>query len=192
MNDKRSGWFIALIFLLIAGCATPAEVKQLSVKQAEYFDAAIEAVALQSKALITASEKLADIAKREIDQRAGENETLYVELLTKQPDEDNIQQALSEMSVTVEKASIQKAKLEDDLAQIKAKSEELKQYLIKMKEVHKALDAYVQSEKAGEKVVKDVLAQPSVNALLSTTGNLIPKVQDGIDELNGLLNQIGE
>ncbi len=96
------------------------------------------------------------------------------------------------MSVTIEKASTQKAKLEGDLAQIKAKSEELKQYLIKMKDVHKALDAYVQSEKAGEKVVKDVLAQPSVNALLSTTGDLIPKVQDGIDELNGLLNQIGE
>lgn len=191
MNKKRSVLFVALIFV-IAGCATPAEVKQLSVKQAEYFDAAIEAVALQSEALITASEKLADIAKQKIDQHAGENETLYVELLTDQPTEGNIQQALSEMSTTVEKVSSQKARLDGDLAQIKAKSEELKQYLIKMKEVHKALDAYIHSEKAGEKVVNDVLAQPSVNALLSTTNDLIPKVQSGIDELNGLLNQVGE
>ena len=37
-----------LAVLLLVGCATPPQVKQLSVKQNEYFDAAIAAVSLQS------------------------------------------------------------------------------------------------------------------------------------------------
>jgi len=39
--------YLGLVLILLYGCLTPPEVKQLSVKQAEHFDSAIHAVSIE-------------------------------------------------------------------------------------------------------------------------------------------------
>jgi len=177
--------------LVLSGCATPPEVKQLSVKQAEYFDIAIQAVSLQSESLILATERLVEGAKGRITAEESANklrlENLMLQGVNDQATASNISQSLSN---TATAAVNSRAKLDQDLSIIKNKIEELNAYLSKMKEVHIALDSYIQSEKAGELVLQDILNQPSVNSLLSTVNELTPKIQNGTTEINTLLRVI--
>lgn len=189
MNSRLLIACTALSIALTA-CATPPEVKQLSLKQMGYFDAAIEAVSLQSEALILAVEKLVSYANANIDSIEKQSWARFETLIQGELSQGTAERALEEVSETTEKALANRAKLDSDLSDIKQKTEELKAYLRKMKEVHQALDAYVQSEKAGERVVNDVLNHPSVSALLETADELIPKVEGGIKEVKALLNNM--
>lgn len=186
-----------ILSLTVTGCATPPQVKQLSLKQMEYFDAAIKAVALQSEALILAAEKLKSQAEEKISANEQKNRSRFekfaTETIPKLPDEEKSEatkKMLSEVAETSKVADVARTKLNNDIKIIKNKTEELQLYLKKMKEVHLALDAYIQSEKAGERVINDVLKHPSVNSLLSTANELIPKVQNGIQEIQTLLKGI--
>ncbi len=187
---------IAIVCCLsISGCATPPEVKQLSLQQMEYFDSAIEAVSLQSEALILATEKIIQQAKAEIEAAENRNrarmEDLAVNVIPTLTDEQKKETAvrmLHEVAETVREAELAKEKLDADLAKIKDKSGELTAYLKKMKEVHIALDAYIQSEKAGEKVVRDMLNQPSVNELLAKANDLLPRIRQGSEDIQALLS----
>lgn len=188
--NARNIFLIITAACLLIGCGTPAQVKQLSVKQAEYFDAAIEAVVVQSEALILASERLAELARKEIDSASEENKKRFVTLVQGEITEETARRALDEVANTTETAAGAKARLDRDVDRIRQKTDELKIYLQKMKEVHMALDAYVQSEKAGERVLNDVLNQPSVSALLDSAGELIPKVQTGLNDITTLLGNL--
>ena len=67
MTEKLpAAWLLFSTALFLAACSTPPQVKGLSLRQLEYFDAAIKAVPLQSEASILAAEKLVSQAKQNI------------------------------------------------------------------------------------------------------------------------------
>jgi hypothetical protein len=179
------------IVLLVSlfGCATPPEVKQLSVKQMEYFDLAILAVAKQSEALIMATEKLVEEAKGRIDSEEKQARSKLTALIQKggldQSQATTLATKISDLSTA---STASKKQLDENLEAIQAKTHELNSYLVKMKEVHIAMDSYVQSKKAGEVVVADVLNQPSVKTMLSQVNDLTPKIKNGLSDLTTLLN----
>lgn len=183
---------ITIIFiLLLSGCATPPEVKQLSIKQMDYFDSAISAVSIQSEALILAAERLASEAKARIDTEEQENRSRLAALIQRGGlDQDQAADLARRIAERSSQAISAKEKLDEDLAAIRAKTNELNAYLEKMKEVHIAIDAYVQSEKAGEAVVNDVLDQPSVKTLLAKVNELTPKIENGLSDLQALMNAL--
>lgn len=177
--------------LLAAGCATPPEAKQLSIKQMDYFDSAISAVSIQSEALIMATERLVAEAKSRIDAEERENRSRLTVLIQRggldQTQSENLAKRISDRSAQAISA---KEKLDSDLSSIREKTEELNLYLRKMKEVHIAIDSYLQSEKAGEAVVNDTLNQPSVKSLLIKVNNLTPRIESGLSNLTTLLNSL--
>ncbi|MBK1887770.1 hypothetical protein [Marinobacter sp. DY40_1A1] len=192
---KNLNSLVFMVILVVSGCATPPEVKQLSLQQMEYFDSAIEAVSAQSEALIMATEVIVKNAKLGIENRERESkasmENLAVNIIPTLTDKKKKEAALkmlSEVEETVKVAEKSRSNLDKDLDKVRNKSDELTQYLRKMKEVHLAIDAYVQSEKAGEKVVSDMLKYPSVNDLVTKANNLIPKIKQGSQDLQSLIS----
>ena len=182
------------VLLVVWGCSTAPEVKQLSLKQIEYFDAAIEAVKLQSEALILVAEKLKEQAEARIANTEQESrdrlQNLASTTIPSLPESERKKTAkkmLQQVAQIREAAVNSRQKLANDLAAIKLKTQELEAYIRKMKEVQVALDAYLQSEKAGEKVLKEVLKHPTVDGLLSTANDLLPKVREGVNEMQILL-----
>ena len=157
----------------------------------EYFNSAISAVSKQSEALIMATEKLVKEAKARIDaeeqlarsrltaliQQGGLNQNQAMTLATK----------ISDLSA---QTLVSKNQLDEDRAVITEKTQELSAYLIKMKEVHIAIDSYVQSEKAGEAVVTDILNQSSVKTMLAQVNDLTPKIKSGLSDLTTLLDAL--
>lgn len=182
--------FISLVlFLFLAGCATPPEVKQLSINQMKYFDSVILAVSKQSEALIMSTEKLVDEAKARIDTTEQESMSRLTALIQKGGlDEKQSTTVVSQISSLSAQAVASKKQLDDNLAAIKSKTNELNTYLKKMKNVQVAIDSYIQSEKAGEKVVNDVLNQPSVKSMLDQVNDLTPKIENGLSQLTVLLS----
>jgi hypothetical protein len=196
MRERLTVVGLVLWSLAAAGCETPAQVKQLSLKQMEYFDFAIEAVSLQSEALILATEKLVSQAQQRIEATQNTNQERFAkfaaETLPSLPDDQKTKKAqemLQNVADVAKETETARAQLDQDLTVIKSKSEELQAYLAKMKEVHQALDAYIQSEKAGEQVVRDMLHYPSVRALVASADDLIPKVHSGIETIQTLLSK---
>jgi hypothetical protein len=180
---------------LCAACGTPPEVKKLSLAQIGYFDQAIEAVKVQSEALIVAAEKIKQQADDRIASREQENMTNLAKLATdtipklNEADRKTTANQMLEkvMQTNVEVANA-RAKLAGDLDAIKTKTQELQAYIEKMKEVQLSLDAYLQSQKAGEQFTQDVLKQPSVNSLLGSANELLPKVTGTVNTLKILLD----
>jgi hypothetical protein len=184
--------------LLLMACATPPEVKQLSTAQIGYFDSAIEAVTLQSETLVLAAQNIADRAEKEIAAREAESvarlKNLVVETIPGQPVErrnsiaDDMFKSLATIST---KAAKSRAKLARDISTIRAKNDELQTYIARMKDVQIALDAYIQSEKAGEKVVQGVLKKSGVDSLLGDVNTLLPKVTGTIGDIRKLIGGLG-
>tara|TARA_B110000211_G_C14050263_1_gene540880 strand:- start:130 stop:693 length:564 start_codon:yes stop_codon:yes gene_type:complete len=180
---------LLVLLLLLTACATPSEVKQLSIKQMEYFDSAIAAVEKQSAALIMATEKLVIEAKARIDAEEQLAKSRLTTLIQQGGlDQSQATTVATQISDLSSQTTASKNQLDDNLAAISAKTLELNAYLVKMKEVHIAIDSYVQSEKAGEKVVHDVLNQPSVKTMLAQVNELTPKIENGLSDLTTLLN----
>jgi DNA repair exonuclease SbcCD ATPase subunit len=179
------------IIIFLVGCATPPEVKQLSVKQNQYFDVAIAAVALQSQALVLATDKLVAQAKSRIDALEQQSSKELEDLMkTGAQSESDAKQISQRIAKTASEAEQSRAKLDRDLESIKNKTLELGLFLEKMKEINITLDAYVQSKKAGEAIVKDIMKHPTVNALLEDVNNLTPKIQSSLNDVNSLLSGI--
>jgi uncharacterized protein YcfL len=81
MTEKLpAAWLLFLTALILAACSTPPQVKALSLRQLEYFDAAIEAVPLQSEASILAAKKLVSPAKLNIASIEQANRERYEKL----------------------------------------------------------------------------------------------------------------
>lgn len=185
---------VGAMLIALSACATPPEVKQLSTAQIQYFETAITAVATQSEALVLASTKIQKQAEERIASREADSKAQLVTLLSDSNKGDSTaeRKALAEKVLKASASSTQsaaaaRAKLQQDLDAIKAKSEELGQYISTMKDVQIALDAYIQSEKAGEKIVTSVLEQPSVSHLITKVQKTIPRVTGAANDLKILL-----
>lgn len=183
------------MLIALSACATPPEVKQLSTAQIQYFNTAIEAVATQSEALILASTKIQKQAEERIAKREADSKAQLVGLLSKNSASNNAnerktlaEKVLKASESSAKSAAAARAKLQQDLDAIKSKSAELGQYISTMKDVQIALDAYIQSEKAGEKIVSSVLEQPTVSHLLTKVQNTIPRVTGAANDLKTLLS----
>tara|TARA_E500000318_G_scaffold65462_2_gene60481 strand:- start:8544 stop:9119 length:576 start_codon:yes stop_codon:yes gene_type:complete len=183
------------MLIALSACATPPEVKQLSTAQIQYFDTAIQAVATQSEALILASTKIQEQAEERIAKREADSKAQLVTLLSNNNKGDSeaerktlAEKVLKASESSAKSASAARAKLQQDLDAIKAKSDELGQYISTMKDVQIALDAYIQSEKAGEKIVNSVLQQPSVSHLIAKVQKTIPHVTGAANDLKVLLS----
>lgn len=181
--------------IALSACATPPEVKQLSTAQIQYFETAIKAVATQSEALVLASTKIQKQAEERIAAREADSNAQLVKLLSdnstgsSEADRKTLaEKVLKASESSTKSAAAARAKLRQDLDAIKAKSEELGQYIATMKDVQIALDAYIQSEKAGEKIVNSVLDQPSVSHLLAKVQQTIPRVTGAANDLKALLS----
>lgn len=182
----------------LSACATPPEVKQLSTAQIQYFDTAIKAFSIQSEALLLASGKIQKQAEERIARREADSKAQLVTLLSDSNKGDSAadrktlaEKVLKASASSTQSAAAARAKLQQDLDAIKAKSEELGQYISTMKDVQIALDAYIESEKAGEKIVTSVLEQPSVSHLITKVQKTIPKVTGAASDLNVLLAGLG-
>jgi hypothetical protein len=185
---------LVLLCGLLAGCATPPEVKQLSTAQIGYFDAAIKAVQVQADTLVAAAEKIAAMAEARIARIEKDNldrlkkvavETIpSTEAAKRGSIADKIFQSVTQTSNT---SATAKAKLAADVAAIKAKTQDLASYIARMKDVQIALDAYLQSEKAGEKILQDILNQKDVKSLLGTVNGLLPKVTSATNDIQRLI-----
>lgn len=157
----------------------------------EYFDSAISAVSRQSDALIMATEKLVGEAKARIDAEEQQAKSSLIALIQAGGLDQSQAETLADQITNLSVQSIaSKRQLDADLAAIKEITREINAYLTKMKEIHIAMDSYVQSEKAGEAVIADVLNQPSVNTLLAQINDLTPRLQNGLSDLSTLLDGI--
>jgi hypothetical protein len=194
MMRMTSRLLVSAIALLIVGCGTPVAVKQLSVAQVGYFETAIEAVKLQSQALIFAAELIKAQAEASIDQDVRANRADLERLMKSIPTmsdaqrRSTTQRILEDAEKTNNRANQNRAKLSGNLAAIKAKTLELQGYIVKMKEVQVALDAFLHSEQAGERVLQSVLNQPSAQSLLDNVDSLVPKVTSTINDVKDLIS----
>lgn len=180
-----------IFFVILFGCATPAEIQHLSEQQVKYFDVAINSVVKQSEALIIAAEKLVEKSDERIKELEAENRKLFEEMILDTiTDPQQAKAIIQEIVETVQSVEEAKTKHNADVEKIKQKTAEIGEYLAKMKEVQVALNAYIQSEKMGEAVVNDILKLPSVNFLLNTVDELTPKIQDGLTEIKTLITGI--
>lgn len=195
---KRNYAALCLVFGLLMGCGTPPEVKQLSAAQIEYFNIAIEAVKLQSDTLIAAAGQIEKMAAERLDQLEQDQlagfKKLTVETIPGKAEGDRgpiADRMFAKFSEIAAKKAESKANLAEKMAAIRAKTDELNQYIGKMKEVQIALDAYLQSEQAGERILNDVLQQPTVQGLLGSIRNLIPKVRSTTSSIEALIGGLG-
>ncbi len=185
---------IIVIPLLSMACAAPVAVKQLSVAQIGYFDAAISAVEIQSEALVSAAEQIKKQAEEGIEQDVKDVRKISQDLLALLPSlpvekrQDTADKALEKVEEASRKAMQSRERLNDDIEAIKAKTQELQDYIAKMKEVQVALDAYLQSEQAGEQVTQGLLKQPSVQNLIGSVSNLTPTLVSGLRDVQGLIS----
>ena len=142
-----------IVVLSLTACTVPVAIKQLSVAQMGYFDTAVQAVRLQSEALLVAAERIKSDAEKRIEKRAEEtrarNEKLAIEVVPTLPEakrKDTVKRIFDDAEKTNRTAAEANAKLNHDFEAIKSKTQELETYIVKMKEVYAALDAYLQSQ----------------------------------------------
>lgn len=182
-----------LMIVLLTSCTSSSnspKVKQLSVKQIEYFDSAIEITALQSEALILATEKLIIQAKNRVDlseeiKRVSAEKTMQKSLSGK-----DAREVAAKLSRVTMEAVENRRKLDENLEKITRKTRELNTYLQKMKEIQVAMDAYIVSEKSGEAVVEN--SYYTIENMIRTVNDMTPKIKGEIEEISVLLDEIGE
>jgi len=181
------------LFLLTA-CATPPQVKELSTAQIAYFNTAIEAVRAQSDALILAAERIKRDAEARIRARTVASRTDIRDALSspgqRSPDPTVVDDLLKGLESAKENEAKNIARLQATLDEIRAKIGELNLYIARMKDVQVALDAYIQSENAGESVVQNILKHPNVANLLQSVSSTLPKLSDTADTLKRLLGEL--
>jgi peptidoglycan hydrolase-like protein with peptidoglycan-binding domain len=186
---------LALVFpSLLLSCTAPPAVKQLSLAQIDYFDTAIQAVTLQSDALLIAAENIHQRAEKQINesvenirsrQRTFLTETLPT--LDETQRRSEAEKRLNQLDEANRAAAESREKLSNDLEKIKAKTEELRTYIAKMKDVQVALNAYLESEEVGIQVTRGTLGYPTIENLLSSVNNLIPKMTGAMNEVKALI-----
>lgn len=186
MNILRRGHLV-LVILLVVGC-TPLQVRQLSIKQNEYFNLAINAVAEQSEVLMLVSEALINEVKEKISQEKKATQKVLLEKIkTNTLSAQVVERTVDTIISTAVDAEWSVNRLDRKLENIKAHIKDLELLLKKMKQAHMTLDSYIQSEKAGEIFLKNIIKQPTVSAFLDDINELTPDINKSTSELNSLL-----
>jgi hypothetical protein len=199
--SRRWGWRRAALAIalpaLLGACGTPQEVKDLSAAQIAYFDAAVQAVRIESEALVFAATKIKEDAERRIEatrtSTLGDFENLAAGGFAKVPADrrdETAKKMVSDIAEIEQTAAESKASLAADLEAIRLKTEELTGYIEKMKQVQVVLDVYLQSEKVGESVSSSLLGRDSVQNALGTVNALLPRVADTANELKTLIGNL--
>jgi len=180
--------------LALSACGAAPQVKTLSTAQLGYFDTALESIRIQSEALLVAADRIRSDAEAAIDRREEEEKADFarsvaadIGKLSPADRESLARRYLESASLTLAKGAESRARLERGRADIAAKSAELYAYIAQMQAVQRALDGYIQSEQAGDRVVREVLEQPSVASLLATANALVPRVTTAANELKTLI-----
>ncbi len=182
-----------LIIITLTGCTSSSnspKVKQLSVKQIEYFDSAIEITALQSEALILATEKLIEQAKGRVDLAEEIRKSSAEKAMQKSMSGKDAREVAAKLSRVTMEAVENRRKLDENFEKITRKTRELNTYLQKMKEIQVAMDAYIVSEKSGEAVVENTYY--TIENMIRTVNEMTPKIKREIQEISVLLNEIGD
>jgi hypothetical protein len=191
--------FIVSLTLFISACATPPEVKQLSLKQLDYLDVLTKAVTVQSDGLVSVAEKLKKEAGGKIAcyqqnsiDRLNELVTKTMPLMTREKRIETKQMIFSQAESINNTAELSQKKLATDFQAIKTKTEELQGYITKIKEVQSILNAYVQSEKMGEQLLKTTVGHANISGFLSTINTYIPELQSTTKDLKRLLDVLNQ
>ena len=149
---------------------------------------------MQADTLVAAAEKIAALAEARIAriEQSGLDDLKNLAVKTIPDKAENergpiADEMLRRAAQTSRTSAAARAKLAGDVAAIKAKTEELARYINRMKDVQVALDAYLQSEKAGEKILQDILNQKDVKSLLGTVNDLLPKVTSATNDIQILI-----
>ncbi len=187
--------FILFLAILLSGCTTPLEVKQLSVKQLEYLDVLTTAVTVQSAGLISIVEKLKEEAKEDItiyQKNTVDRLNIIMEktILTMNREKrlETKRKIFSQAESINKTAALSREKLDFDFIAIKDKILELQVYLKKINEIHAILNAYLQSETMGEQLLKTTVGHTSIQGFVGTINTYIPKIKTITDDLKGLIN----
>jgi len=182
-----------LMIIFITGCTSSSnspKVKQLSVKQIEYFDSAIEITSIQSEALILATEKLIVQAKNRVDLSEEIRKVSAEKAMQRTLTGKDAREVAKRLSKATTEAVDNRRKLDENLEKITRKTRELNTYLQKMKEIQVAMDAYIVSEKSGEAVVEN--SYYTIENMIRTVNDMTPKIKKEIEEISVLLNEIEE
>jgi len=186
--------FILSLVILISGC-TPPEIKKLSLNQLEYLEVLTTAVTVQSDGLILVAKKLKQEAtgkiachqKNTVD-RLNELMEKTIPTLDREKRLETKRKIFSQAEAISKTAEDSRKKLSADFIAIKEKTLELQGYLKKIKEVQTILDAYIQSEKMGEQLLKTTVGHTNVDGFLGTINTYIPKIKSATNDLKILLN----
>lgn len=197
MARLKSMLIVLVLSAALPACGTPTEVKTLSTAQIEYFNKIIAAVQLQSKALIIAAETIKQQAEERIEQRATERVKRITNTLAtaipNQPEANRHETALrlveSALAADQNKATV-RADMQIKLDAIKSKTRELGAALEQMKEVQQALDAFLQSEQVGERVMREVLGYSGTQKLLDSANSVMKTVSEKTSDITQLLSQL--
>lgn len=184
-------FFILFISTILVGCATPPEVKLLSQKQIEYFVFAIDAVSKQSEVLTSVAHDIAQDKAKSIDSRFEKIITRSQKMISSgKLSEEQAKQVADDIANATKTAQLSKQNLMADLAEIERINQELVTYISSMKDVQIALDAYLQSEKAGEKILTDTLNHKSVKGLVDSASHMLSSVTTNIGLTESLINSM--
>ncbi|MDQ7090174.1 MAG: hypothetical protein Q9M50_05945 [Methylococcales bacterium] len=192
---KRYKLFILSFIIIISGCATPPEVKQLSLKQLEYLDVLTTAMNVQSEGLISVAESLKEEAGGKIAcyqqnsvNRLNALMTKTIPTMDREKRIETKRKIFAQADILSKTAETAREKLSTDFIAIKEKTLELQGYLTKIKEVQTILDGYIQSEKIGEKLLKTTAGHTNVSGFLGTINTYIPKIKSTTESLKALLS----
>ena len=188
------GWAaraIVICFAVIAlcACATPPEIKALSTAQLGYIDAAIEAVKQQGDALIAACEIIRQNAEAQIaaEERSA-RDTAANGLAAAMPTAARAAMFIDAIARNAQAGAQSRAKLQAGVDDVKARTQELQAFLGELKNAQSSLDAYLQSEQAGERITQDILGLPRVQALVANASALMNVVKAKSGQLMAAVN----
>lgn len=182
-----------LMIIFLTSCTNSSnspKVKQLSVKQIEYFDSAIEITSLQSEALILATEKLITHAKNRVDFSEEIRRVSAEKAMQRSLSGKDAREVATKLSKVTMEAMESRRRLDEHLEKIRRKTKDLNTYLQKMKEVQVAMDAYIVSEESGAAVVEN--SYYTIENMIRTVNEMTPKIKSEIEEISVLLNEIGK
>ena len=175
---------VVLLVIFLASCATPPEVKTLSVAQIGYFDVAIGAVRTEGEALVLAADTIRKQAEAQIDVEVARTQsevaTTLATTLPNLPPADRATAAarlLAAASAPALAGAESKARLQARLDLIRTRAQDLQKAIEEMKNVQVALDAYLSSAGAGSDVSALLLGSPGVQGILSRAGLTMERVK---------------
>lgn len=174
--------------LFLSACGTPPEVKTLSAAQVGYIQKTAQAVNAQSEALLTLAQ--AHVKTLEAQWKQTEDARLAQYAAQAKADPDSAEALVKAAAQYGAGWVARRQELAATVTKLKATSARLKQAMTDLSHVQEALNAYLQSEKAGEALLRTVLKVPGVEALLGRASQSVEQVASIASDLNGQLQDL--